>query len=250
MKLGCQENAMTMTAKRTVRELALENTSATRVFEKLGIDYCCGGNKSLGDACRASNLSVDQVIDSLEMAEQAALAVQKDRNWQVEPLADLIAHIENTHHKYTREEIARLAPLMDKVCSVHGKNHPELQQVRASFQSLAQELTTHMMKEERVLFPYIVRMEEAVIQKEPVLPSPFGSVQNPVTMMEHEHDSAGNALRDMRNASCGYRAPGDGCVSYQTLYKALADFEADLHRHIHLENNILFPRAIAMEKAQ
>ena len=91
-------------------------------------------------------------------------------------------------------------------------------------------------------------MEEAVIQKEPVLPSPFGSVQNPVTMMEHEHDSAGNALRDMRKASCGYTAPADGCVSYQTLYKALADFEADLHRHIHLENNILFPRAIAMEK--
>ena len=239
---------MTMTAEKTVRELALENASATRVFEKLGIDYCCGGNKSLGDACRASNLSVDNVIDSLEMAEEAAHAAQKDRDWQNEPLADLIAHIENTHHQYTREEMARLVPLLNKVCSVHGKNHPELHQVRASFQSLVQELTSHMMKEEQVLFPYIVRMEEAVIQKEPVLPSPFGSVQNPVTMMEHEHDSAGNALRDMRKASCGYTAPADGCVSYQTLYKALADFEADLHQHIHLENNILFPRAIAMEK--
>jgi regulator of cell morphogenesis and NO signaling len=106
-----------------------------------------------------------------------------------------------------------------------------------------------MMKEERVLFPYIVRMEEAVIQKEPVLPPPFGSVQNPVSMMEHEHDSAGNALRAMREASGGHTAPGDACISYQTLYKALADFEADLHQHIHLENNILFPRAVAMEKA-
>ena len=239
---------MNMTAERTVRELALENAAATRVFEKLGIDYCCGGTKSLGDACRAANLSFDNVLDSLEMAEEAAHAAQKDRVWQNEPLADLIAHIENTHHQYTREEMARLVPLLNKVCSVHGKNHPELQQVRASFQGLVQELTSHMMKEEQVLFPYVVRMEEAVIQKEPVLPSPFGSVQNPVTMMEHEHDSAGNALRDMRKASCGYTAPADGCVSYQTLYKALADFEADLHRHIHLENNILFPRAIAMEK--
>src|ERR1035438_8275588 len=195
MEPGREENAMSMTAEKTVRELALENTTATRVFEKLGIDYCCGGNKSLEEACRASNVSLDQAIDSLEMAEQAAHAAQKDRNWQTEPLADLVVHIKNTHHKYTREEMARLVPLLDKVCSVHGKNHPELQQVGASFQGLAQELTTHMMKEERVLFPYLVRMEEAVIQKEPVLPSPFGSVQNPVSMMEHEHDSAGNALR-------------------------------------------------------
>lgn len=241
---------MTVTAERTVRELALQNVAATRVFEKLGIDYCCGGNRSLEDACRASNLSVDQVIDSLEMAEETARAAQKDRNWQIEPLADLIAHIKNTHHKYTREEMARLVPLLDKVCSVHGKNHPELLEVRASFLGLVEELTTHLMKEERVLFPYIGRMEEAVIQKEPVLASPFGSVQNPVSMMEHEHESAGNALRAMRKATCGYAAPGDGCISYQTLYKALADFEADLHQHIHLENNILFPRAIAMEKAQ
>ena len=105
-----------------------------------------------------------------------------------------------------------------------------------------------MMKEERVLFPAIVRMEEAVIQKEPVLPPPFGSLQNPVSMMEHEHDSAGNALRTMREASCGYTAPSDACISYQTLYTSLADFEADLHQHIHLENNILFPRAIEMER--
>lgn len=112
---------MNMTAEKTVRELALENPEATRIFEKLGIDYCCGGNKSLEDACRASNLSLDKVIDSLEMAEESAHAAQKDRNWRIEPLADLIAHIKNTHHKYTREEMARLVPLLDKVCSVHGR---------------------------------------------------------------------------------------------------------------------------------
>jgi len=241
---------MHLTTEKTVRELALENPAATWVFEKLGIDYCCGGNQSLEQACRAANLAVDQVLDSLEMAEQTTRAEQKVHDWQREMLGDLVAHIKNTHHKYTREEIARLGPLLEKVCSVHGKNHPELLHVRASFAGLAHELTMHMMKEEMVLFPYIVRMEEAVLQHEPVLPPPFGSVQNPVSMMEHEHESAGNALRAMRKASGGYMAPTDACISYQTLYKTLSEFEADLHEHIHLENNILFPRAIAMEQAR
>jgi regulator of cell morphogenesis and NO signaling len=241
---------MSVTTEKTVREFALENPAATRVFEKLGIDYCCGGNQSLDQACRAANLAVDQVLDSLEMAEQTTRAAQNVHDWQGEPLADLTAHIISTHHKYTREEIARLGPLFEKVCSVHGKNHPELPDARATFAGLAQELTNHMMKEEMVLFPYIVRMEEAVIQKEPVLPPPFGSVQNPISMMEHEHDSAGNALRALRQASGGYAPPADACISYRTLYQALSEFEADLHQHIHLENNILFPRAIAMEQAQ
>ena len=240
---------MSVTIEKTVRELALDNPAATRVFEKLGIDYCCGGTQSLEQACRAANLPINQVLDSLEMAEQAARAAHKAHDWKIEPLADLVAHITRTHHKYTREEIARLAPLFDKVCSVHGKNHPELLQIRATFAALGQELTMHMMKEEMVLFPYIVRMEEAVLQSEPILPPPFGSIQNPVSMMEREHESAGDALRAMRAASSGYVAPPDACLSYQTLYKALGEFEADLHQHIHLENNILFPRAIAMERA-
>ncbi len=240
---------MTVTTEKTVRELALENSAVTRVFEKLGIDYCCGGRKSLEEACRDANLPMDQVLNSLAAAQPPTRAVQTDRDWQVKPLSDLIAHISSTHHAYTRTEIARLGLLFDKVCSVHGKNHPELLQVQASFRGLAQELTMHMMKEEMVLFPYVVRMEKAVIQREPVLPPPFGSVKNPVSMMEHEHDSAGKALRAMRHASNGYAPPPDACVSYDTLYKALADFEADLHQHIHLENNILFPRAIAMEAA-
>lgn len=239
---------MSVSTQRTVRDWAMENPEATRVFEKIGIDYCCGGGKSLEEACAAANLSVDEVIDSLELAEEAARTKQKDRNWQIEALADLVAHINSTHHKYTREEIARVGPLFDRVVSVHGKSHPELEHMRAAFRALAQELTMHMMKEEAVLFPYIVRMEESVIQNETVLPPPFGSVQNPVSMMMHEHDSAGEALRTMRQASAGYTAPEDACISYQTLYKALADFEKDLHQHIHLENNILFPRAIEMER--
>lgn len=240
---------MTVMTAKTVRELAVESPAATRVFEKFGIDYCCGGNQSLEEACGRANVSIDQVLDSLEMAEETVRASQEVRDWKSEALSELTAHIKNTHHKYTREEIVRLRALLQKVCSVHGKNHPELFEIQATFAGLAQELTTHMMKEEMVLFPYIERMEEAVIQKEPVLPGPFGSVENPVAMMEHEHDSAGNALRAMRKASSEYAAPADGCVSYQTLYQALSALEADLHQHIHLENNILFPRAIAMERA-
>ncbi len=240
---------MTVMTAKTVREVALENAAATRVFEKLGIDYCCGGNLPLEQACQKAGIPLDTVLDSLEMEEETARSARQVHDWQSEPLSDLIAHIKNTHHKYTREETVRLATLLQKVCSVHGKNHSELFQIQSIFGGLAQELTMHMMKEEMVLFPYILRMEEAVIQKEPVLPAPFGTIENPIAMMEHEHDSAGRALRTIRTASNDFAVPADACVSYQTLYKALAAFEADLHQHIHLENNILFPRASAMEKA-
>lgn len=237
------------TAEKTVRELALESSSATRVFEKLGIDYCCGGNKPLEEACRAANLSAEDVQNALDAAQQESNSTAV-RDWQREPLSELIVHINVTHHKFVRQEIARLGPLFEKVCGVHGKNHPELLHIQAVFRGLAQELTQHLMKEEMVLFPYIVRMEEAVIQGEPALPPPFGTVANPVVMMEHEHDSAGDALRAIRVASNGYVAPEAACASYQALYRALAEFEADLHQHIHLENNILFPRAIAMERGR
>lgn len=238
---------MTVAIDKTVRELALENPSSTRVFEQLGIDYCCGGNRSLREACEKANLQLDQVLDSLEKADQAVPLAQDGRDGHVRPLASLIEYIQSTHHKYTREEIARLGPLFEKVCSVLGKNHPELFEVREIFEGLTQELNAHMMKEEMILFPYIVRAEAVIRGNEPILRAPFGSVQNPVSMMEREHDAAGNALRAMNEVTNGYSVPADACVSYQTLYKALAVFEGDLHQHIHLENNILFPRAVAIE---
>jgi regulator of cell morphogenesis and NO signaling len=234
-------------AERTVRELALENPAATRVFEKLGIDYCCGGTRSLQEACRTANLNIDEVLHSLAKACDAVPAVEKD--WQIEPILALINHIMETHHKYTREEITRLGPLFAKVCGVHGKNHPELLEIAATFDDLAGELGAHLMKEEMILFPYLAAMEAAVSGNAPIASAPFGSVQHPISMMEHEHDSAGSALRAMRQASDGYSAPADACLSYQTLYKALATLEADLHQHIHLENNILFPRVVRMERA-
>src|SRR5207249_8092075 len=150
MELGREEIAMNMTAEKTVRELALENPAATRVFEKLGIDYCCGGNQSLERACEKAHVAMDEVLSSLAESERKLRETQPQRDWQAEPLADVIAHINRTHHKYTHEEIARLGPLFVKVCSVHGQHHPELVEIRSIFTGLAQELTTHMMKEEMI----------------------------------------------------------------------------------------------------
>lgn len=241
---------MSVIAEKTVRELAMENSAATRVFEKLGIDYCCGGGKSIEEACRTANVRVDEVMKSIETAGRSMPGTPEDRHWQSEPLADLIAYIKNRHHQYTREEIARLYPLFDKVCSVHQQNHPELLKMREIFRGLAEELTTHMMKEEMVLFPYVIRLENAGTRKEPVPSAPFGTVKNPIAMMVHEHDSAGEALRALRQASLGYTPPEDACLSFKTLFTSLAELEADLHQHIHLENNFLFPRAIEMERKQ
>src|SRR6476661_779647 len=157
----CERYLMT-TAAKTVREIVIENPSSTRVFEQLGIDYCCGGGKSLEQACLNANLDIDRVVDSLEKS-QALPSSQAARDWQKESLAALIAHIENSHHKYTREELTRLALLFDKVCAVHGKKHPELSRIREAFEDLYQELVGHMMKEEMVLFPCIKRMEAATM---------------------------------------------------------------------------------------
>jgi regulator of cell morphogenesis and NO signaling len=235
---------MSTTIEKTVRELALEIPAATRVFERLHIDYCCGGNRTLEEACRTAGVSVERVMEALE-GEKAGGAVA--REWAREPLGELVAHIQGTHHVYTREAIARIPRLIEKVVAAHGARHPELGRIATVFDGLAQELAMHMMKEEMVLVPHVVRMEEASLAGEPALPPPFGTVRNPVRMMEHEHDSAGAALRELRSLSSDYSAPADGCLTYRTLYGAMAEFEADLHQHIHLENNVLFPRAVELE---
>ena len=246
---------MNIDTTKTVREMALTNPGATRVFESLGIDYCCGGNRPFELACLEADLQVEEVLASLQSAavyserrRDSALGQPRAQDWRKAPLADLITFIKDTHHKYVKEETHRLGPLFEKVCGAHASRHPELLELRGEFQALAQELFMHMMKEELVLFPYIERMEEAVIAEEPVLPAPFGTVNNPVTAMVHEHDSAGNSLRRMHALSDGYTPPEGACTSFKTLYSALAEFERDLHQHIHLENNILFPRAIEMER--
>jgi regulator of cell morphogenesis and NO signaling len=231
---------------KTVREYALEIPAATRIFEKLGIDYCCGGGKSLPDACTAAGVSVVEVLDSLN-ADPKSVATSAAEDWQALSQAELITHIVDKHHAFTREELVRLDALLTKVSGVHGQNHPELFQIQDQFGKLRGELEPHMLKEESVLFPYIVRMEEAAAANQTLPPPPFRTVQNPVRVMMAEHDAAGYILGKMREASSNYAVPPDGCISYKTLYSALAVLEVDLHQHIHLENNILFPRAVELE---
>ena len=237
---------MTLTATKTVGEIAAEVPSTTREFEKLGIDYCCGGSRTLGEACAEANISVDDVLARLEKSLASAPAGD-NADWQNRPLSDLIGHITSTHHVFVRDESPRINALAAKVVGVHGKNHPELLQVQAIFSALAEELRVHLMKEEQVLFPYVSLMEESTLAGEPAPPAMFGTVVNPVRMMMQEHDGAGEALRSLRSVTNEYTLPADACISYRTLYDALRGFEADLHQHIHLENNVLFPRAVAME---
>lgn len=240
---------MTFDTNKTVRELAVEVPSATRVFEKLGIDYCCGGGKKLAEACDQASLAVNEVLSNLEEAEKARLARHESVvDWNRESLADVIDQIMKKHHTFVQAEIPRLTNLANKVSSKHGPAHPETVVVNALFETLAHELTMHLMKEEQILFPYIVRMEESTIEKTPVIPSCFGTVENPIAMMVSEHDNAGEILGKLRSATANYKVPEDACTSYRALYTGLIEFEADLHQHIHMENNILFPRAIAMEQ--
>lgn len=190
---------------------------------------------------------VGEVVKSLEAAKIAAQAETAATDWSRESLASLMNHIVNKHHTLCRQELARLEPLLAKVCAVHGANHPELHLLQSVFSGLSKELSMHLVKEEQTLFPYIARMEQAVTGKMPFPRPPFGTVQNPVQMMVLEHDNAGAALREMRKLSGEYKVPTDGCNSFRSLYEGLASFESDMHQHVHLENNVLFPRAVAME---
>lgn len=237
---------MSISRTETVGQIATKVPATRREFEKLGIDYCCGGNRTLAEACAEANIEVEQVLALLEKSTSSPSS-PTDRVWNQEPLSELIAHITSTHHVFVRSECPRIKALADKVASAHGKNHPELLAVQEQFSALAEELRVHLMKEEQILFPYVLRMEESTLAGEPAPPAMFGTVQNPIRMMEHEHDGAGAALRSLRSLTNGYQLPGDACISYRTLFEALHAFETDLHQHIHLENNLLFPRAAAME---
>lgn len=239
---------MNLDAARTVRELAVEIPNATRTFEKLGIDYCCGGSRSLRDACINAHVALEDALSDLEQGSSVKPAVESAaQDFADGTLGHLVEHIVTTHHVYVKQELPRLHQLLRKVVSVHGTAHPELGRIQQVFQGMAAELTSHMMKEEHVLFPYIVDLESAVSNSRPKHRPAFGTVSNPVHMMELEHDSAGAALKEINTLSSNYEPPEGACFSYRTLYTALREFETDLHQHIHLENNILFPRAIAME---
>lgn len=238
---------MVLSSDRTVRDVALELPQATRVFEKLKIDYCCGGDRPLGEACATAGVKVENLERMLAEAGQAEVQGNDSLDFQKATLSELVGHILDKHHVYTKEEMARLEPLIDKVIAAHGENHPELRKLGELFQELCADLKPHMFREEQILFPYIVEMEMSALQNRPAPFAPFGTVSNPIRMMMMEHDAVGDLLRELRAISSSYTVPADGCIGYQTLYQALEAFEGDLHQHIHLENNILFPRAIELE---
>ncbi len=230
----------------TVREVALDLPESTRLFEQLKIDYCCGGHRPLTEACASAGLEITQVMELLANVSQSK-APANEMDFQKLTLSGLIDHIVETHHNFTKAEMTRLEALTDKVINAHGENHRELIHVGELVHLLCTDLKPHMFKEEQVLFPYIVAMEKARLQSRPIPFPPFGTVKNPIRMMMMEHDTAGDLLRDLRIVTKDYKVPPDACMSYRALYEALEGFEKDLHQHIHLENNLLFPKAAAME---
>ncbi len=240
---------MPIDATKSVKEIVLEVPASISVFERLGIDYCCGGDQQLEAACQAAGRPVEEVLRSLEAAKTATHGETSILDWSREPLARLMSHIVEKHHTFCREQVSRLEPLLAKVSEAHGARHPELRRLQNLFAGMSKELLMHLVKEEQTLFPYIAHMEETVRQGRPLLRPAFGTVQNPVRMMVLEHDNAGATLHEMRRLSRDYEVPADGCNSYRALYDGLMTFESDMHQHVHLENNILFPRAVGMEDA-
>ncbi len=236
------------TAAQTVRDIAVEQPASIRVFEQYGIDYCCGGRKPLAEACVAHKLDVDAVLAALEAAAEVHTPVT--RNWTQSSLENLVLHIVATHHAYVVQELPRLAQLAERVVRRHGDTQAELPRIQALLAQLDEELAQHLGKEELILFPYVVKLERASTGASAMPHGCFGTVVNPVFMMVQEHDAAGALLAEIRELSHQFTPPIGACPTYLAFFSGLREFEQDLHQHIHLENNILFPRAIALETAQ
>ena len=215
------------------------------IFKKYGIDFCCKGGRTIEEACSPKSLDKDQIYSDIENLPKTDGNSIDFNSWPLDLLAD---YVEKTHHRYVEEKTPVLQQFLDKLCKVHGGGHPELFEIRDLFFASAQDLAAHMKKEELILFPFIKQMVEAKKNGEP-LPAPrFGTVENPVAMMKHEHEAEGERFVKIAELTNNYEFPDDACGTYQVTYRMLEDFQNDLHKHIHLENNILFPKAIAMEK--
>lgn len=230
----------------TIGELVAEDFRKAEVFRQFGLDFCCGGNKSVKEACNEKGIDASAVEQALKQVEtQTGNAGLPFNTWDLDFLADYIV---NTHHKYVAGALPMLHELSTKVARVHGDHHPEVVEIARLFQDVASELQMHMHKEENILFPYIRNLADAKKNKQPAQPSPFGTIANPIRMMEAEHISAGGNMEEIHRLSNSFTPPVDACTSYRVLYSKLNEFEQDLHQHIHLENNILFPKSIELEK--
>ncbi|MET0913174.1 MAG: iron-sulfur cluster repair di-iron protein [Acidimicrobiales bacterium] len=228
-----------LTIDRTLADVVTEEPGAARVFEGFGLDYCCGGRRTLADACGRAGVDPNRLLDAL-----SELAPGPEPDWAQMAPEELVDHLETTHHAYLHAELPRLHALVDKVTGVHGGRHAELADVGAAFVALRDELEPHLRKEERVLFPMIRELATATAS-----PSfHCGTLANPISVMLAEHDRAGELLATLRRMTDGYRPPADGCASYRALYAGLAELEADLHLHVHKENNLLFPAVVILEQ--
>jgi regulator of cell morphogenesis and NO signaling len=236
---------MNATPHTPVGDVVAADYRAAAVFSTYGIDFCCGGGQTIEETCQARGLNVEQVIGEIRsVCEHEDPAAPKFAEWDAPALID---HIVSKHHTYVRRALPAIAAYTAKLSTVHGPNHPELLEVERIFGDVVAEMTSHMMKEEQILFPYVNQLATAAARHETLPASPFGTVGNPIRMMEDEHESAGNATARIRELTGGYAPPPDACTTYRVCLQELEAFEQDLHAHVHLENNILFPKALRLE---
>jgi len=230
----------------TLGQIAAEDIRKVSVFKKYGLDFCCGGSKTLKEACIENGIMLSEIEKELgEIAFQPGNRDLPYNDWNLSFLTDYIV---NTHHSYVRKALPEMVYYSAKVFGVHGNDHPELKVVQRIVGEINVELNAHMMKEEKILFPYIKALESSEMDGNSNFESHLGTVRNPINMMEMEHEIAGNSLKELKTHTHNYEIPEDACESYKHLYRLLPQFEADLLLHIHLENNILFPKAIDLEK--
>lgn len=234
---------MSYVTESPLKDLALSHPGAMRILESHHLDYCCGGQQSLGDACRAAGLDPDEILKELETVQATPVV---ETPVQDGSLAEIVRHIVETHHEFTRDGLLRIRELIDRVIRRHSAHHPELASLEHCFRRLADDLLPHMAKEEEILFPYIEALEESAMKGTQPPTACFASVESPIRVMTHEHQVVGDLLKQARRLTQDYSLPGDACASYGLLYRELEGLEADLMRHIHLENNILFPRAMLL----
>lgn len=237
---------MNIEITKPVGEIATENPALIPLLEELKIDYCCGGNRSLKDACALAGVPVEQAVGSLERLAALSARPQAETDWQRKTMTELSDYILEKHHTYTRSQLGRLKALAAKVVQVHGGRHPELAGVEGVVKEMAEEMEGHMAKEEEQVFPYLKAVEKAGGRKDGI-PDPFqgGSLENhPLKVLMWEHGMTGEEFIELHRMTGDFTPPQDACQSYQALYRGLRELEEDLHRHVHLENNILFQKAM------
>ncbi len=230
----------------TLGEIATKDLRKAEIFKKYGLDFCCGGKKTVQQACAEKGIDVTRIEEELRNADKNPVTRPLPYNdWSIDFLADYVV---NTHHSYVKQSLPELVGYATKVASVHGQQHPELIPIRDLVIEISDEMKDHMVKEEKILFPFVKQLAQAKANGTGLPSAIFGTIENPINMMEHEHDMVGKLLAEIRSLSDDYAIPSDACASYSLLYKMLPEFESDLFTHIHLENNIMFPKALKIEK--